>query len=155
MSLTHRSERVGGTLYASIRGSFGLRDAQEAYRGVLEHCIAEAVDRLFMDCREVEGEPTTLERYEFGEYVAASNHAAFAAGEAKLKVAIVGRVPLIDPQRFGEMVARNRGAVVTVTTDLDEAVAWLAVDPAVVARLAEDEGGEGVAGPSVAVIPEG
>jgi hypothetical protein len=42
-------------------------------------------------------------------------------------VAYVGDEPLIDPARFGETVAVNRGALIKVTTDLNEAFAWLGV----------------------------
>jgi hypothetical protein len=46
-----------------------------------------------------------------------------------LQVAVYGRQPLIDPSRFGETVALNRGAKVKVSERLDEALAWLGVSP--------------------------
>lgn len=39
--------------------------------------------------------------------------------------AVVGDEPIIDPERFGETVAVNRGVLGKVFTDIDEAVAWV------------------------------
>jgi SOS response regulatory protein OraA/RecX len=44
-----------------------------------------------------------------------------------VQVAVYGRRPLIDPERFAETVAVNRGAKVKVSEQLDEALAWLGV----------------------------
>lgn len=40
-------------------------------------------------------------------------------------VAIVAQEQLLDPERFGVMVARAHGANLQVFTDLDEAERWL------------------------------
>jgi hypothetical protein len=52
------------------------------------------------------------------------------AGNPPLRLAVLGSEEIIDPQRFGESVARNRGMESKVTTDPAEAAAWLEVDPA-------------------------
>jgi hypothetical protein len=49
-------------------------------------------------------------------------------GGPLIRMAIVGSEPLIDRERFGEIVARNRGVPLKVTTDLDEALRWLELD---------------------------
>jgi hypothetical protein len=46
-----------------------------------------------------------------------------------VQVALVGKHPVIDRDRFGETVARNRGAAVKVTYDLESAYRWLGLDP--------------------------
>jgi len=48
----------------------------------------------------------------------------------KIRMAIVGSEPYIDPDRFGETVATNRGGDVGVFTSMTDALAWLDVkDP--------------------------
>ena len=44
-----------------------------------------------------------------------------------LQIAVYGHQPFVDPGRFGETVALNRGANVKVSERLDEARAWLGV----------------------------
>ena len=44
-----------------------------------------------------------------------------------MRVAVFARRPLVDPDRFAETVAVNRGAKVKVSERLDEALAWLGV----------------------------
>ena len=51
-----------------------------------------------------------------------------AAGKLDhVQIACVGTSPVIDPQRFGEKVAR--GLPLKVSTDIGEALAWLGVNP--------------------------
>lgn len=45
-----------------------------------------------------------------------------------LRVALVGSEPLIDPERFGAVVANNRGLPVKATTDFEEALRFLGLD---------------------------
>jgi hypothetical protein len=132
MALDCRFERMGPLLHATLRGAFTVADAKAAYRGLLDECVAGGAVVVLMDCREVEGDPTVMERFDFSEFVALENVAAVDAGRtAALRVALVGGSPLIDPRRFGETVALNRGAWIKVTTELDEAVRWLEIDPSI------------------------
>jgi hypothetical protein len=46
-------------------------------------------------------------------------------GLSKIAIAFYGIEPIIDPDRFGEIVARNRGLNVIVTTETEEATQFL------------------------------
>lgn len=73
---------------------------------------------VLVDARELTGGPLSdMDRYDLGVLVARELVSTPAA--------LVGSLPFVDRRRFGESVARNRGANVRVFTDLDEAVAWL------------------------------
>lgn len=63
-------------------------------------------------------QPSVLDRYEF-----ISNLANIAAGS--LRIAIVIPAEVIDPQRFGTLVAGNRGLHANVFASDEAAVAWL------------------------------
>jgi len=62
--------------------------------------------------------PNTLERYEF-----ATQFAAIAGGAVRL--ALVAKPEMIDPQTFGLTVANNRGLISNVFTSEADALAWL------------------------------
>jgi hypothetical protein len=46
-----------------------------------------------------------------------------------VRLAVLGNEPIIDPNRFGEIVATNRGANVKVFTDDPMALEWLLARP--------------------------
>ena len=133
------SRQIGEVYCVFLRGSFTLRGAEEGFRELLDGCIASGSCLLLVDCRQVDGSPTFAERFAFGKFVAEANIAAVHDGRTQpVKFALLGSYPLLDPGRLGELVALNRGAWVRVTTEPEEAVAWLGADPdEVLPRLAE------------------
>ena len=87
--------------------------------GLIEWTAAESLRqnaaRVLLDCRGIEGQLSTMDRYELG----------VAISSIPVKVAIILRQAMMDPDRFGEIVARNRGANARVFTAEDEAIEWL------------------------------
>jgi hypothetical protein len=63
--------------------------------------------------------PTTSERYHMADQWAA------VARSRGLRVVFVARPEMIDPLRFGVMVARNKGLFCNVFSSEKEAVEWL------------------------------
>jgi len=120
----------GPLLYVSLAGEMDGRLAEQTYREVLRECVAGGRWKMLIDGRALSGELSTTDRYSLGKVVADEN-AAIAARDAgrQVRVALVGNPPLIDRDRFGETVARNRGAAVKVTYDLESAYRWLGVEP--------------------------
>jgi hypothetical protein len=120
----------GPLVYVSLAGEMNGRQAEQAYRKVLRECVAGGCSKMLIDCRALSGELTTTERYSLGKVVADEN-TSVASGEGgrHVRVALVGSPPFIDRDRFGETVARNRGAAVKVTYDLESAYRWLGVEP--------------------------
>jgi len=105
-----------------------LRAAQDIYDQAIKIAVAGGHSRLLIDASRVTGTPTQDERYMLGLFVAAEQRIlASKTPPADVQVAVYGRQPLIDPERFGETVAVNRGAKVKVSERLEEALSWLGV----------------------------
>lgn len=99
---------------------------QDSALEVCERAFAMAADAgqdaLLVDIRAVIGrEPTMAERFDQAMRVAEAQ----AARKPRIRAALVGHEPMVDPERFGETVAINRGAEVRVFTDEAQAEAWL------------------------------
>jgi len=112
--------RVDGT------GSF----SQDAALSVFERAFALAAegnfDALLIDVRNLSGrEPTLAERYELAVRVAELQ----ATQTPRIRMAMLGHEPMIHPERFGEIVATNRGALTRVFTDERQALEWLLAPP--------------------------
>lgn len=129
MSVAVRLEPREGYLHVVCTGVFNLLGVQRVYRRVLEACAEQGMARVLLDARTLGGSMTIGERYELAVLVADANRAHVAAGHAPVRLAVVAVEPLMDPGRFGEDVAHNRGADVKAVADPGEAAAWLGVDP--------------------------
>jgi len=117
-------------LVARLAGPFALEAAQAAVEHFIEAAVERQLSQILVDVRQVQGEPTVAERYLFAEFVAqAAVSQAVRQSGLLIKLAFVGQAPLMDPARFGMMVARNRGAQVVVVEDVNEALNWLGVTP--------------------------
>ncbi len=121
MSIEFQAELKSQYAQLSCHGDFEKQALLDLLDEALDYAAQNGVTAVLVDIRNVEGLPSTAERFEMGE--------AFAeiqlGKETIIAVAIVGREPLIDPERFGETVALNRCAVGKVFTDMVEAVNWL------------------------------
>jgi hypothetical protein len=115
--------------------SFQMAEGYAIYRPIGNVSIQEAISlvsqaitfarniqirRLLVDSTKLTGFGPlgTVDRYKMGEQLA-------DAGRLSVRLAMVARAELIDPQRFGVMVARNRGLDVDVFTSEAKALAWL------------------------------
>jgi hypothetical protein len=99
-----------------------LSELTEVFWNAIKAIQEHPSSKVLIDANNVEGQLSTLDRYEGASFL--SEH--HISGPVRITaIAIAGQEPLIDPDRFGETVARNRGVNGRVFTDLDEAVAWL------------------------------
>jgi hypothetical protein len=122
MSADVQIEVKTGYLHLHCRGDFSATAVAEAVETAFQMCAKDRRGRILIDISECEGlSPSIFERYQFG-VEAAKFHKRFAYD---VRVAILGGALMIDPHRFGETVAVNRGAQAGVFTDLAAAVAWL------------------------------
>jgi hypothetical protein len=81
--------------------------------------------------RGVEGEMSKLDRYTLSVKAAKKYFLAIISDKVRpCRFAIVGNIPLVDPDKFEEVVATNRGLDLKVFTDIQKAYVWLGVDPA-------------------------
>jgi hypothetical protein len=106
-------------------GCAGLYSRPEALRlGEMAYREAALAGRecLLIDVRQVTGRvPGIFDRFELGTRIA--RH--YRDSEPRVRLALLGHEPMIHPERFGELVARNRGADARVFTDQDAALAWI------------------------------
>jgi hypothetical protein len=81
---------------------------------------------LLVDIRGVTGRaPTMAERYDQAVQVAQLQSGI----TPRIRLALLGHEPMVHPQRFGEIVATNRGALLRVFTDEALALDWLLAKP--------------------------
>lgn len=109
----------------SPQGNFSLQQAVELLIESVIHSRNHAIGKLLIDTRGLHGfsSPSAYDRFFLSVQLAYE-----AAG--LIKIAFVARPELIDPQKFGITVARNRGLQADVFTSGSEALAWL-LDPSV------------------------
>ncbi len=95
-----------------------LRVGDLAYR----EAAAAARRSALIDVRGVTGSvPTILDRFDVGVRIATLH----LEHRPRIRLALLGHEPMIHPDRFGEIVARNRGADARVFTQETEALDWL------------------------------
>ena len=108
-------EDHGNYLEARFFGEFTLDRFVQQIALAVKACHEGKVSLLLINATAIQGRPSTVDRYEF-----ASKGASLAHG---LKVAAYARLDQID--RFGAVVAQNRGLDVKEFADREKALAWL------------------------------
>lgn len=101
--------------------SVALLDVFDRALGVGEDA---GIRGVVVDIREVHLDgppPGTMERFYLGETAAKIQR----EHETLVVLAVVGSLPLIDPGRFAETVALNRGAQGKVFESMAEAIDWV------------------------------
>ena len=111
-----------GFLEARLLGPFEFERHKKQIAIVAQACMDRKQTRLLCNTLGLVGTLTTLERYESGKLAA-----ALAAGS--VRVALLGKPPVLDSGTFGSVVARNRGLDNAAFTDRSLAVAWLMSSP--------------------------
>jgi hypothetical protein len=105
-----------------VSGTFSPDGIAAAFERGFACAARDGVDALLADVRQVTGQPPSLaERYALANRVSELQ----AARHPLIRFAMLGHVPMVHAERFGEIVATNRGAVVKAFTDEAEALAWL------------------------------
>jgi hypothetical protein len=101
-------------------GSISFDEAVAWVCAAIEAACQHQVRDLLVDTTALTGfpSPTTFERF-----LAAVNWAESAGG--RLRLSMVARPEMIDPEKFGVTVARNRGLESNIFTTESEAIAWL------------------------------
>jgi hypothetical protein len=123
MSMTGKVTIETDYLLVTTDGTFDVSDAKQLFERALDAAVDHQMRKILFDWRAVTGTPTTMDRFDLASHLAAAYHQR--SREIFIRFALVGVEPLVDPQRFGETVAVNRGVPGKVTTDMSEAVAWL------------------------------
>jgi len=110
-----------GFLEVRFLGAFLVTRFKRQVELAVRACKDRRFTLLLLDYTKLTGVPTTLDRYEI------STHGALAAKDLR-KLAGFARPEQVG-DKFGALVARNRGLNVDVFPDRDEAVRWLMEPP--------------------------
>jgi hypothetical protein len=122
VALTYTVQELPTHLLLAGEGSYSFEEMQRVYAEAFALAARAGRDALIVDLRAMAGPvPTMSDRYEHGVHVADLQ----ARHKPRIRLAVLGYEPYIHPQRFGEIVAANRGAVARVFTDEAEALKWL------------------------------
>ena len=125
-----------GFLHVVASGEFSLEEAKWTFRKVIDVVSEHKSEKVLFDGRELIGKPDFIERFYYGEFVAHCSQKCVAqihnisleTGARGPRFAYVLKEPVLDPGRFGETVARNRGMIVKAFDNPDDALGWLEAD---------------------------
>jgi len=126
MSMTLEIKPEKEVLLVRVTGEFALDEANDCFTRMLQAIAQHEVTKVLVDCRDLTGKISTLDRFEHGEYAAQELSRAYDAGLSRaIRFAYVCLPPVLDHERFGETVARNRGVNADVTDSVVAARQWL------------------------------
>ena len=107
--------------YACFRpsGQVTFNEAVAVIADAISQVADKGIQRLLVDTINLRGfpHPTTSERLFMVEQ--------WASRARGVRLAVVARAELIDPLRFGVMVARNKGLLANVFASEPDAIEWL------------------------------
>lgn len=113
-------ELVGGRGFYRPVGSVTLKEAIDLVSAAIAYAREQEISDLLVNISALTGfaPPSLAERYFLVEQW------AFAAG-GKVRLAMVARTELIDPEKIGVLIALNRGLATNIFVTEDEALDWL------------------------------
>ena len=110
-------------LHVEVSGAFDVADSREFLRQIFDASLEHTVSKVFVDIRNVEGPIPTMARFELAEFLASEKNVL-------LRFAVLESPGQLPDNKFFETVASNRGGIVKIATDADEAYEWLGIEPA-------------------------
>jgi hypothetical protein len=110
-----------------VSGEFSLEEAKRVFLEVLDAVKRYKASKVLFDGRGIVGHLNTMERFLYGKFVA---EAWCGVLPVVPMFAYVLGPTVLDPSRFGETVAVNRGMLVEAFDNPEEALQWLGVAPA-------------------------
>lgn len=105
-------------LLARFMGTGDVEQLTGHYPKIANECVAAKAKRLLVDFTQVQLPVSTLDRFDMGQR-------AVIFAELGIKIAAVATKDQIDPERFGELVAKNRGVNIRAFIDMRAAEEWL------------------------------
>ena len=125
MSLQQKMHFESGLLSLDASGDFSLEDAKLAFLEMLGAVVQYKAEKILLDGRNVNGSPRDIERFYYGEFAARETRKIVVEHKIVPRFAYVLHEPLRDPARLGETVAMNRGMVIKVFENPEDATEWL------------------------------
>jgi hypothetical protein len=106
-------------------GAFSLEEAKSAFLDILAAVAQYRATKVLLDGRSVMGKPREFERFLYGEFAAQECMRLVDTHRVVPRFAYVLHEPLRDPERYGEIVAVNRGMLVKTFDTSEDALDWL------------------------------
>ena len=125
MSMRQRMRFESDLLTIDADGSFSLEGAKLAFQEVLAAVAQYQAKKVLLDGRKVMGKPREFERFLYGEFAAQECMKLIDSHKFVPRFAYVLHEPLRDPERYGEIVAVNRGMLVKTFETPEAALEWL------------------------------
>jgi hypothetical protein len=110
-----------------VSGEFCLSEAEALYRALLQAAARHRQPRMLIDSTRVSGEMTMNDRLAFGSFMAEEQARMIGQLPDAPQVAILAVPPIMDPGRFTQAVANNRGVRMRASESLQELLSWLGV----------------------------
>jgi hypothetical protein len=130
MSMLLEIRPESGLLNVDAMGRFSLKEAKRTFLEMLEVVALHKTKKVCFDGRKLIGKPEIMERFYYSEFAARTVWDFAERGVSpSTRFAYVLREPVLDPRRFGETVAVNRGMVVKAFDNREEALQWLGIAP--------------------------
>jgi hypothetical protein len=120
----HKSDRLEFT----VTGLQQALPTPEPIETVLNSCELAGVYRVLVDFRGLTGGDTDDPETGYARGVGQVYEKYLAAGGSPVKFAVVGKEKMIQAWKQSEELAREYGLEVFVTSDYEEAIAWLKSD---------------------------
>ncbi|HET7362885.1 MAG TPA: hypothetical protein VFJ70_04845 [Burkholderiales bacterium] len=116
-----------GYLYVTATGRLEIADAERALAEMFSIAARAHQPRMLLDCSRLAAEWGSDERYTVGSFIAAEMERRASQFPQRPRLAIYAVAPLMDPNRYTQTVATNRGALVRSSDSLQELLSWLGV----------------------------
>lgn len=117
---------AGSFLRVQMSGTFALAEAKDIVIRFMQAMVDFGLQGVVVECLEISGDPTTLERYQFATFFAEEIKKGIVPRASKF--AFVGEAPPLDPEHFGETVALNRGVNLRVFDNVADAQRWIGAE---------------------------
>jgi hypothetical protein len=125
MAFQFRIEPRSEYLYVEITGTWERDDAWNGSLSVLEACAKNKIYLVLMDNRKAYGSIHMIDRWNYANFMADHIFEYISAGKfPTVRLSYLGD-ELIDVNRFGQLVANNRGVRLIATKDPVEAYTYL------------------------------
>ena len=130
MGLDVKIQHKKSFILATYSGDFDLKDAIRIYKEVLSAALEEKESKILLDYREIKGRLSFIDRFTYAEETTKYWMDFIRSSDiGEIKIAHMGKPPIVDPEKFGELVAKNRGACnLKVFEDIKEAKRWLGIE---------------------------
>src|SRR5262245_21691639 len=118
MSIRLQMEDTPGYMVARFTGEGKAEEALLNFEQIAEQCNRTNNKKLLIDCTKAKTDISIMDLYEQGVGAKLFNRYG-------IKIAVVVSEDKLEPEKFAEMVARNRGVDACVFTDYQTAEEWL------------------------------